>query len=79
MIICVTLHVGSGHLKTILKETKKLQYLHIGKNTVGDDGIKHIAEGLQENSSLLKLKAYQCGFSAKGSWLPASVASYTLI
>ena len=47
-------------------ETSKLDFLHIGKNYIGDDGIKYITEGLQNNKTLTILTAYDCGFSVEG-------------
>lgn len=53
----------------MLMETTKLDYLHIGKNYIGNDGIKYITEGIQKNKTLTKLKAYDCGFSIKGNYI----------
>ena len=58
--ICIT---GASYIKTILIETSKLDFLHIGKNYIGDDGMKNITEGVQKNKTLTILKAYDCGFS----------------
>ena len=48
-------------------ETSKLDFLHIGKNNIGDDGMKLIMEGLQKNTTMTILKAYDCGFSVEGT------------
>ena len=50
-------------------ETSNLHYLHIGKNLIGNEGIKLITEGLQKNRGLVELLAYDCGFSVQGSKL----------
>ena len=48
-------------------ENKKLQYLGIGGNKIGDDGVRHITEGLRQNDTLTKLVLYNCEISAKGN------------
>ena len=47
-------------------ENKKLQCLDIGYN-IGDDGVSHITEGLQQNDTLTKLVLWSCEISAKGN------------
>ena len=49
-------------------ENKKLQYLNIGDNEIGDDGVSHVTEGLQQNDTLTKLVLYNCTISAKGNF-----------
>ena len=48
-------------------ENKKLQHLDIGDNKIGDDGVSHITEGLQQNYILTELMLSNCKISAKGS------------
>ena len=48
-------------------ENKKLQCLDISFNKIGDDGVSHITEGLQQNDTLAKLMLYECEISAKGN------------
>lgn len=62
--VCIT---AASYIKIILIETNKLQHLHIGKNDIGDNGMRQITEGLQQNNTVIKLKAYQCGFSVEGT------------
>ena len=62
----ITFIVGASYIKTMLINNSKLQYLNIGKNAIGNDGIKCITEGLQHNKTLIKLKANQCSFSVEG-------------
>ena len=45
----------------------KLQYLNIGDNAIGDDGVRLITEGLLCNNTLTKLDAYKCGISVEGN------------
>ena len=58
----VVLITGASYIKTILIETSKLHYLHVGKNLIGNDGIGHITKGLKNNKTLKELLAYDCGF-----------------
>ena len=50
----------------MLMANKKLQHLDIGSNKVGDNGVRHITEGLQQNDTLTGLMLYNCEISAKG-------------
>ena len=49
-------------------ENKKLQHLNIGRNKIGDDGVRHVTEGLQQNDTLTELSLYDCEISVKGSY-----------
>ena len=49
-------------------ENKKLQYLDFGENNIGDDGVRHITEGLQQNDTLTVLLLWDCEISVKGSY-----------
>ena len=48
-------------------ENKTLQHLNIGGNTIGDDGVRHVAEGLRQNDILTELVLYACEITAKGN------------
>ena len=48
-------------------ENKKLQHLNISNNKIGDDGVSHITEGLQQNYTLTNLMISNCKISAKGN------------
>ena len=61
------MHAGATYIKEMLIENKKLQYLHIGGSKIGNDGVSHIAEGLQQNDSLTKLMLHYCQISTKGN------------
>ena len=50
-------------------ENKRLQHLNIGGNKIGDDGVRHISEGLQHNDTLTDLLLIECEVSAKGSYI----------
>ena len=63
----VVLITGASYIKTILIDTSKLYYLHIGKNLIGNDGIRHVTKGIKNNKTLKWLLAYDLGFSVKGS------------
>jgi len=49
-------------------ENKKLQHLSIGWNKIGDDGVRHITEGLQQNATLTEFSLLYCEISVKGSY-----------
>ena len=46
---------------------KKLQHLDISGNKIGDDGVIHIAMGLEQNDTLTKLVLANCEISAEGN------------
>ena len=48
-------------------ENKKLQHLDIIGNKIGDDGVRHITEGLRQNYTLTELMLSNCEISAKGN------------
>ena len=48
-------------------ENKTLQHLNIGSNTIGDDGVRHVAEGLCQNDILTELVLRYCEITAKGN------------
>ena len=50
----------------MLTKNNELQYLNIGYNNIGDDGVRLITEGLQYNNTLIKLDTSYCGISVKG-------------
>ena len=45
----------------------------MGYNDIGDDGMSSVADGLQYNKSLKKLRVSLCEFSVKGSYSYCSV------
>ena len=47
---------------------KKLQYLQIGNNKIGNDGVRHVTEGLQQNDTLTELMLRNCGISVNGNY-----------
>jgi len=50
----------------MLMENKKLQHLDIHLNKIGDDGVRHVTEGLQQNDTLTELLLRDCEISVKG-------------
>ena len=48
-------------------KNKKLQHLDIGWNRIGDDGVRHVTEGLQQNDTLTELELPNCEISVKGN------------
>ena len=55
------------YINQLLDITPKLQYLNIGNNDIGDEGIAIISEALQHNKSVTTLKVVNCGLSVKGT------------
>ena len=52
----------------MLIENKKLQHLDIGSNKIGDNGVRHVAEGLHQNDIILtELVLRVCEITAKGN------------
>ena len=51
----------------MLLENDKLKYLDIHDNNIGDDEVRQISEGLQHNSTLIKLNMQKCDFLVEGS------------
>ena len=52
----------------MLMGNKKLQHLNISENTIGDDGVRHVTEGLQQNDTLTELILWGCEISVKGNY-----------
>ena len=51
----------------MLMENKNLAHLNIGNNVIGDDGVRHVTEGLQQNHTLTELGLGNCEISVKGN------------
>ena len=49
-------------------ENKKLQHLDISLNEIGDDGVRHVTEGLQQNDTLTELRLWGCEISVNGNY-----------
>ena len=52
----------------MLMENKKLEHLDIGDNKIGDDGVRHVMEGLQQNDTVTELRLYSCEISIEGNY-----------
>ena len=52
----------------MLMENKKLQHLDISGNEIGDDGVRHVAKGLQQNDTVTELRLHCCNISVKGNY-----------
>ena len=66
-IFCFHSYTGAAYIMEMLMENKKLQYLDISFNEIGDDGVRHVTEGLQQNDTLTKLMLKGCEISAEGT------------
>ena len=52
----------------MLMENKNLTCLDISRNDIGDDGVRHVTEELQQNDTLTKLWLSECKISVKGNY-----------
>ena len=52
----------------MLMDNKKLETLKISSNKLGDDGVRHVTEGVQQNDTLTKLDIHDCEISVKGNY-----------
>ena len=52
----------------MLMENKNLTHLNINSNNIGDDGVRHVTEGLQQNDTSTKLHLVTCEISVKGNY-----------
>ena len=52
----------------MLMENKKLEYLDISYNKIGDDGVRHVMEGLQQNDTVTELRIPDCEISVEGNY-----------
>lgn len=67
LVVINSICIGASYLGELLKINSSLHELVIPENNIGNDGISSVAEGLQYNSTLLKLDIANCGISEKGS------------
>jgi len=61
-----TITTGANCVGRLLKNSN-LQVLDIAVNSIRDDGISVILDGLQHNKTLTELDVHNCGLSAKGT------------
>jgi len=61
-----TITTGANCVGRLLKNSN-LQVLDIGRNSIGDDGISVMMDGLQHSKTLNELDVQYCGLSAKGT------------
>ena len=52
----------------MLMENKKLQHLDIGGNEICNDGVKYVAEGIQQNDTVTELILQYCLISVNGNY-----------
>ena len=52
----------------MLMESNNLAHLNIGNNDIGNDGVRHITEGLQQNVTLIHLELPYCNITVKGNY-----------
>ena len=59
---------GATYIKKMLIENKSLKLLDISYNSIGDDGMRNVSEGITQNDTLIKLTLYDCEISVKGNY-----------
>ena len=52
----------------MLMVNRTLKHLDISVNSIQDDGVRDIMEGLQQNDTLTELQLYNCEISVKGNY-----------
>ena len=52
----------------MLIENKRLQYLNIGSNKIGTDGVRYVTEGLHYNTTLTELWLNNSDISTQGMY-----------
>ena len=57
---------GALNIGEFLKIHKTLRFLEISENSIGDDGISAISDGLYDNTTLIQLVANSCQFQHRG-------------
>ena len=67
VIVIVIVTTGASCLGELLKVNNSLQELNMECNSIGDDGMSSVADGLQYNKTLTKLNVDLCGLSVKGT------------
>ena len=67
-MLCFIHYTGATYIKRMLMENKNLTHLNISYNNIGDDGVRHVTEGLQQNDTLTMLVLYDCNISVKGNY-----------
>jgi len=59
-------YIGVNSIVGFLKNYN-LEILHINGNSIGDNGMSVMMNGLQQNKTLVQLHVKECEFSAKGT------------
>ena len=59
--------IGALHIAQLLNDTPTFQWLNMSLNDIGDEGMTVISEALQQQKSLITLRAVECGLSVKGT------------
>ena len=64
---CYFTHDGAVDIAEMLKINHTLKFLHIAGNSIGDDGISAVSDGLYANTTLIQLVACSCEFCVEGA------------
>ena len=57
---------GAICIKTLLMENETIASLDITKNSIGDEGVAGVCQGLHHNKTVTTLNMWRCGFLGKG-------------
>ena len=64
---CCLTCTGAVNISKVLRINETLKYLDISDNSIGDDGISAISNGLHNNTTLVQLVARSCEFCSRGA------------
>ena len=61
-------------MKILLEKSERLQCLNVSYNSIGNDGVKCVKEGLEQNNTLIKLNISSC--DVKGIYIYHIIAKH---
>ena len=70
---CGLTRTGAVSVGEVLRINKTLKYLDISSNSIGDDGLSAILDGLHVNTTLIQLVVRSCEFRSKGAGSVAKI------
>ena len=60
-------YTGATYIKKLLIKNEKIECIKLGGNTIGDDGVRHVTKGLQQNNTLNELRLCSCEITVRGT------------
>ena len=64
---CNLTYIGAVIIGKMLRRNRTLKHLGISKNSIGDNGMSALSDGLHVNTTLIQLVAHSCEFCNKGA------------